>query len=194
MGSFSNERIGNATVGDIERDNYCSVHKVSGHFQRPSLILFWFMPVCSEHGACVCWLYPTVVSSSEESGLTEEDSKTIRVSLFNLIKYYIFRDIKADELNQIIGFLVVVKQQELVCVCVCLCVSVCVCVHACVHACMSVRNWKVSKQLSFIVLCITHRAIVKVMKVKDSSCSSLYSQSDTAWRRVCNNDYSIKQY
>ncbi|XP_076450797.1 neurobeachin-like protein 1 [Babylonia areolata] len=56
-------------------------------------------------------------TTSEESGLSEEDSKTIRVSLFNLIKYYIVRDIRAEELNQIVGFLVVVKQQELILEC-----------------------------------------------------------------------------
>lgn len=56
-------------------------------------------------------------TTCEESGLSEEDSKTIRVSLFNLIKYYIVRDIRADELSQIIGFLVVVKQQELILEC-----------------------------------------------------------------------------
>ncbi|KAK7507554.1 hypothetical protein BaRGS_00001489, partial [Batillaria attramentaria] len=53
-------------------------------------------------------------SSSEESGLTDEDSKTIRVSLLNLIKYYIIKDITAEELGQLMGFLVVVKQQELI--------------------------------------------------------------------------------
>ncbi|KAK7111968.1 hypothetical protein V1264_011504 [Littorina saxatilis] len=56
-------------------------------------------------------------TTTEESGLTEEDSKTIRTSLFNLIKYYVIRDIKVEELGQIIGFLVVVKQQELILEC-----------------------------------------------------------------------------
>lgn len=53
-------------------------------------------------------------SSTDDSGLSEEDSKTIRVSLFNLIKYYIIRDITADELGQLLGFLLAVKTQDLV--------------------------------------------------------------------------------
>ena len=44
----------------------------------------------------------------------EEDGKTIRVSLINLIKYYITHDITADECSQLIAFLIVVKEEVLV--------------------------------------------------------------------------------
>ncbi|XP_067686159.1 neurobeachin-like protein 1 [Haliotis asinina] len=59
----------------------------------------------------------TYYSSSLTSGLSEEDSKTIRVSLFNLIKFYIIKDITVEELAQMISFLTVVKEENLICEC-----------------------------------------------------------------------------
>lgn len=56
----------------------------------------------------------TYYTSTEQSGLSDEDNKTIRVALLNLIKFYISRDITADELSQIVGFIVVTKQQDLI--------------------------------------------------------------------------------
>ncbi|GFO07271.1 neurobeachin-like protein 1, partial [Plakobranchus ocellatus] len=53
-------------------------------------------------------------STSSESCLSEEDNKTIRVSLLNLIKFYIASNIHADELNQIMGFILSVKDSTLV--------------------------------------------------------------------------------
>ncbi|XP_055956982.1 neurobeachin-like protein 1 [Patella vulgata] len=44
----------------------------------------------------------------------EEDGKTIRVSLLTLVKYYITHDIKQEECSQIIAFLLLVKEEELV--------------------------------------------------------------------------------
>ncbi|BFZ22107.1 hypothetical protein BsWGS_25146 [Bradybaena similaris] len=51
--------------------------------------------------------------TTEVSSLTEEDSKTIRVSLLNLIKYYISSNIHADELNQIMAFILAVREPNL---------------------------------------------------------------------------------
>ncbi|ESO94157.1 hypothetical protein LOTGIDRAFT_232423 [Lottia gigantea] len=45
----------------------------------------------------------------------EEDGKTIRVSLINLIKYYITHDITGDECSQLIAFLITVKEEVLLC-------------------------------------------------------------------------------
>ena len=46
--------------------------------------------------------------------LSEEDAKTIRVALLGLIKYYVFREITFDELNQILNFVVTVKDENMV--------------------------------------------------------------------------------
>ncbi|KAK3721190.1 hypothetical protein RRG08_044202 [Elysia crispata] len=53
-------------------------------------------------------------STSSESCLSEEDNKTIRVSLLSLIKFYVSTNIHADELNQIMGFILSVKDSALV--------------------------------------------------------------------------------
>ncbi len=52
---------------------------------------------------------------SGEGKLSEEDAKTIRVSLLGLIKYYVFKEITFDELNQILCFVVTVKDENMVC-------------------------------------------------------------------------------
>ncbi|XP_059178496.1 neurobeachin-like protein 1 [Physella acuta] len=52
-------------------------------------------------------------SSPEVSCLGEEDSKSIRVSLLQLIKFYFMNNIRAEELNQLMGFLLAVKQPTL---------------------------------------------------------------------------------
>ncbi|RUS76849.1 hypothetical protein EGW08_015382, partial [Elysia chlorotica] len=53
-------------------------------------------------------------STSSESCLSEEDNKTIRGALLNLIKFYVSSNIHADELNQIMGFILSVKDSTLV--------------------------------------------------------------------------------
>ncbi|CAH1788242.1 unnamed protein product [Owenia fusiformis] len=55
----------------------------------------------------------TYYSSIEESDLSQEDAKAIRVSLLGLVKYYIFKEITFEELSQIIAFLTAVKQENL---------------------------------------------------------------------------------
>ncbi|CAG2206968.1 NEBL1_2 [Mytilus edulis] len=54
-------------------------------------------------------------SSVRDSGLSSEDSKQIRVSLFSLVKFYIAREVTADELLHIIGFLVVAREENMIC-------------------------------------------------------------------------------
>ncbi|XP_041374666.1 neurobeachin-like protein 1 [Gigantopelta aegis] len=54
-------------------------------------------------------------SVSTDGGLSDEDRRTIRVSLVNLIKFYIVKDITIDELASIISFLTVVKQENIIC-------------------------------------------------------------------------------
>ncbi|CAG5122759.1 unnamed protein product, partial [Candidula unifasciata] len=51
--------------------------------------------------------------TTDASRLNEEDSKTIRVSLLNLIKYYISSSIHAEELNHIMSFIVAVRESNL---------------------------------------------------------------------------------
>ncbi|CAI9726854.1 1 isoform X1 [Octopus vulgaris] len=57
----------------------------------------------------------TYYSSVTEGSLTKEDTKTIRVSLLGLIKFYIAKDITFDELSQILAFLLNVKEEDLKC-------------------------------------------------------------------------------
>lgn len=45
--------------------------------------------------------------------LCNEDVKTIRVSLLGLVKYYITRDINIQDISAIIGFLISVKEEEM---------------------------------------------------------------------------------
>ncbi|GAB1600529.1 neurobeachin-like protein 1 isoform X2 [Argonauta hians] len=57
----------------------------------------------------------TYYSSTTEGSLTKEDTKTIRVSLMGLIKFYIAKVITFEELSQIMAFLMNVKEEELKC-------------------------------------------------------------------------------
>lgn len=50
-------------------------------------------------------------STREDSGLSLEDNKAIRAALFGLIKFYVFKDISYEEVNQILNFIVAVKQE-----------------------------------------------------------------------------------
>ncbi|KAK3582874.1 hypothetical protein CHS0354_012486 [Potamilus streckersoni] len=52
---------------------------------------------------------------SSRSGLSEEDAKTIRVSLLNLIKYYVAKEITYDELNSMVSFIITVRQEDMIC-------------------------------------------------------------------------------
>ncbi|KAH9489603.1 Neurobeachin-like protein 1 [Bulinus truncatus] len=52
-------------------------------------------------------------SSTEDSHLSEDDGKVIRTSLFSLIKFYVMNNIKAEELSQIMAFMLAVKQPTL---------------------------------------------------------------------------------
>ena len=56
-------------------------------------------------------------TSPEKCRLSAEHSCTIRGALFSLVKYYVGREITFDELNYIVGFLVVVKEETLVSCC-----------------------------------------------------------------------------
>ncbi len=62
------------------------------------------------------WLCSCIFSPdfSGEGKLSDEDAKTIRVSLLGLIKYYVFKEITFDELNQILCFVVTVKDENMV--------------------------------------------------------------------------------
>ena len=51
---------------------------------------------------------------SSDCGLSEEDAKTIRVSLLNLIKFYIVKEITLEELNQLIHFMIACKDENMV--------------------------------------------------------------------------------
>ncbi|OWF44124.1 neurobeachin-like protein 1 isoform X3 [Mizuhopecten yessoensis] len=53
--------------------------------------------------------------SSCDSGLSAVDAKTIRGSLLSLVKYYMIKDVTAEEVSSIICFLVTVKEEDLVC-------------------------------------------------------------------------------
>ncbi|XP_012936084.1 neurobeachin-like protein 1 [Aplysia californica] len=55
----------------------------------------------------------TYYSTTEDSLLGAEDSKMIRVSLLNLIKYYIIKDITSDELSQLTSFMLAVREPTL---------------------------------------------------------------------------------
>lgn len=46
--------------------------------------------------------------------MSDEDAKTIRVALLGLIKYYVFREITFEELNQILCFVVTVEDENMV--------------------------------------------------------------------------------
>jgi uncharacterized protein YeeX (DUF496 family) len=46
--------------------------------------------------------------------LSEEDARTIRVSLLSLVKYYIAKDITIDELSAILQFMMGCKEESLV--------------------------------------------------------------------------------
>ena len=53
-------------------------------------------------------------SSSEVSELNKEDCRTIRGSLFGLIKFYVMKEITFQELSHVISFVTAVKVEELV--------------------------------------------------------------------------------
>ncbi|XP_060592045.1 neurobeachin-like protein 1, partial [Ruditapes philippinarum] len=52
---------------------------------------------------------------SNDCTLSEEDARTIRVSLLSLIKYYIAKDITIDELSAILHFMMGCKEESLIC-------------------------------------------------------------------------------
>ena len=55
-----------------------------------------------------------VVSCPEDSQLSEADGAMIRASLFGLVKFYVSRSITAEELGQVIVFVLAEQQPRLV--------------------------------------------------------------------------------
>ena len=51
---------------------------------------------------------------SSDCTLSEEDAKTIRVSLLNLVKFYIVKEITLEELNQLLHFMIACKEENMV--------------------------------------------------------------------------------
>ncbi|KAL4217498.1 Neurobeachin-like protein 1 [Mactra antiquata] len=52
---------------------------------------------------------------STECTLSEDDARTIRVSLLNLVKYFIAKDITAEELNIIFNFMMACRGENMIC-------------------------------------------------------------------------------
>ncbi len=53
-------------------------------------------------------------SRTSECQVSAEDGKTIRVSLLGLVKYYVAKEITFEELNQLLGFIAAVHEENLV--------------------------------------------------------------------------------
>ncbi|XP_053386541.1 neurobeachin-like protein 1 [Mercenaria mercenaria] len=52
---------------------------------------------------------------SNDCVLSEEDARTIRVSLLSLVKYYIVRDITVEELSAVFHFMMACKDENMIC-------------------------------------------------------------------------------
>lgn len=51
-------------------------------------------------------------SSNKESDLSEDDVKTIRASLYGLVKYYISKGVSQDEMHSILGYVAAIGDEE----------------------------------------------------------------------------------
>lgn len=51
-------------------------------------------------------------SSSADANLSSDDTRAIRRELWSLVKSYIAKDISADELNFILGFIVTATEEQ----------------------------------------------------------------------------------
>lgn len=52
---------------------------------------------------------------SAECGLSEEDAKTVRMSLLNLVKYYIAKDVTFVELSALLNFMIACHDEHMIC-------------------------------------------------------------------------------
>lgn len=51
-------------------------------------------------------------NSNKESDLSEDDIKTIRASLYGLVKYYISKGLSLEEMNSILGYVAAIGDEE----------------------------------------------------------------------------------
>lgn len=51
-------------------------------------------------------------SSNKESDLSEDDVRTIRASLYGLVKYYISKGVSQEEMHSILGYVAAIGDEE----------------------------------------------------------------------------------
>ncbi|KAL5005989.1 hypothetical protein ScPMuIL_017147 [Solemya velum] len=80
-------------------------------------ILFDFRVWSKSDFPCQDRAHTTYYSCSLQNNLSADDAKPIRMSLFGLIKYYVIKDITFQEVSQILNFLIVLTEEEVVLEC-----------------------------------------------------------------------------